>query len=133
MNRYETMQFRRCGKSGVLLPGISMGLWHNFGTDARYSDCREMILGSFDLGITHFDIANNYGPKPGSAEITFGRILEAELSSHRDELFVSTKAGFGMWAGPYGDWGSRKYLIASCDASLKRTGLGYFDIFYHSS
>jgi L-glyceraldehyde 3-phosphate reductase len=131
MERYDTMKYRRCGKSGVLLPGISLGLWHNFGTDAAYSNCREMILGSFDLGITHFDLANNYGPAPGSAEETFGKVMKKDLASHRDELFIATKAGYGMWNGPYGEWGSKKHLLSSLDQSLKRMGLEYVDLFYH--
>ena len=131
MSRYDTMKYRRCGKSGVLLPGISLGLWYNFGTDAPFTNCKEMILGSFDLGITHFDIANNYGPLPGSAEETFGKILKKDLMRYRDELFISTKAGYDMWAGPYGEWGSKKHLISSLDQSLKRTGLEYVDLFYH--
>jgi len=113
------------------LPAISLGLWHNFGTDAPFSNCREMLLGAFELGITHFDLANNYGPLPGSAEETFGRVISNELKPHRDELFISTKAGFGMWEGPYGDWGSKKYLISSLDQSLKRMKLDYVDLFYH--
>ena len=131
MSRYDTMQYRRCGNSGVLLPSISLGLWHNFGTDAPYSNCREMILGAFDLGITHIDIANNYGPLPGSAEETFGRILKKELFAHRDELFIASKAGYDMWEGPYGEWGSKKHMLASLDQSLMRTGLEYVDLFYH--
>jgi L-glyceraldehyde 3-phosphate reductase len=131
MDRYEKMKYRRCGASGVMLPGISMGLWHNFGEAAAYSNCREMITGSFDLGITHFDLANNYGPPPGAAELMFGRVLKAELSAHRDELFISSKAGFGMWKGPYGDWGSKKYLLSSLDQSLCRMGIDYVDLFYH--
>jgi len=125
------MKYRRCGGSGVLLPAISLGLWHNFGTDAPFSNCRDMLLKAFDLGITHFDLANNYGPLPGSAEETFGRVISGELKPHRDELFISTKAGYGMWEGPYGDWGSKKYLISSLDQSLKRMKLDYVDLFYH--
>lgn len=125
------MRYRRCGNSGILLPEISLGLWHNFGDIDNYENCREMILRSFDLGITHFDLANNYGPPPGSAETTFGRILSADMMCHRDEMIISSKAGYTMWDGPYGDWGSRKYLIASLDQSLKRMGLDYVDIFYH--
>jgi L-glyceraldehyde 3-phosphate reductase len=124
------MDYRRCGRSGLLLPAISLGLWHNFGSVDEFENCREMILGSFDLGITHFDLANNYGPPPGSAEETFGRVLKNDLLAHRDELVVSTKAGYHMWPGPYGEWGSRKYLLASLDQSLKRLGLDYVDIFY---
>lgn len=128
--RYEHMDYRRCGRSGLLLPAISLGLWHNFGGVDEFENCREMILGSFDLGITHFDLANNYGPPPGSAEETFGRVLKNDLHSYRDELVISTKAGYHMWPGPYGEWGSRKYLLASLDQSLKRLGLDYVDIFY---
>jgi len=131
MSRYDAMKYRRCGASGVLLPAISLGLWHNFGTDAPFSNCRGMLLGAFELGITHFDLANNYGPLPGSAEETFGRVIANELKPHRDELFISTKAGYGMWEGPYGDWGSKKYLISSLDQSLKRMRLDYVDLFYH--
>jgi len=130
-NRYETMKYRRCGKSGLQLPEISLGLWHNFGGVDRYETGLETVLCAFDAGVTHFDLANNYGPPPGSAEITFGRILKDNLRPYRDEIIVSTKAGYGMWPGPYGDWGSRKYLMASLDASLKRMGLDYVDIFYH--
>src|SRR5437867_2133712 len=129
--RYDAMAYERCGKSGVQLPAISLGLWHNFGGVDRFSNSRAMVLRAFDLGITHFDLANNYGPPPGSAETTFGRILRRDLASYRDELIVSTKAGWPMWPGPYGEWGSRKYLIASLDQSLKRMGLEYVDIFYH--
>lgn len=128
--RYDKMSYRRCGRSGLLLPEISLGLWHNFGGIDDFENCREMILGSFDLGITHFDLANNYGPPPGSAEETFGRILKADLSAHRDELVVSTKAGYRMWPGPHGEWGSRKSLLASLDQSLRRLGLDYVDVFY---
>ena len=128
--RYDTMIYRRSGRSGLLLPAISLGLWHNFGGVDVYENGRAMILGSFDLGITHFDIANNYGPPPGSAEETFGKVFKQDLSNYRDELIVSTKAGYDMWPGPYGEWGSRKYLIASLDQSLKRMGLDYVDIFY---
>ena len=130
-NRYEVMKYRRCGKSGLKLPEISLGLWHNFGEEDRYKTGRKMVLNAFDAGVTHFDLANNYGPPPGSAEITFGHILKDNLRPYRDEIIVSTKAGYGMWPGPYGDWGSRKYLMASLDASLKRMGLDYVDIFYH--
>ena len=124
------MQYRRCGRSGLMLPAISLGLWHNFGSVDVFENAREMILGSFDLGITHFDLANNYGPVPGSAEEIFGRILKNDLQAHRDELLVSTKAGYRMWSGPYGEWGSRKSLLASLDQSLKRLGLDYVDVFY---
>jgi len=129
-DRYEAMTYNRCGKSGLLLPAISLGLWHNFGDVDCPKTARNMLLRSFDLGITHFDLANNYGPSPGAAEETFGRILKSDLASHRDELIVSSKAGYLMWPGPYGEWGSRKYLIASADQSLKRMGLDYVDIFY---
>ncbi len=128
--RYNSMVFNRCGRSGVKLPAISLGLWHNFGGTALYENARAMVRRAFDLGITHFDLANNYGPPPGSAEITFGQILAQDLRPYRDELIISTKAGYGMWAGPYGEWGSRKYLIASLDQSLKRMRLEYVDIFY---
>lgn len=128
--RYDGMQYRRCGRSGLKLPAISLGLWHNFGADDDFTNAREMVLRSFDSGITHFDLANNYGPPPGSAEKTFGRILREDLADHRDELIVSTKAGYWMWPGPYGEFGSRKYLIASLDQSLERMGLDYVDIFY---
>jgi L-glyceraldehyde 3-phosphate reductase len=130
-DRYKTMQYRRCGKSGIKLPLISLGLWHNFGGVDTLSNSRAMCLRAFDLGITHFDLANNYGPPPGSAEDSFGAILKSDLGTYRDELIVSTKAGWGMWPGPYGDFGSRKYLVASLDQSLKRMGLDYVDIFYH--
>ena len=130
-SRYDHPEFfRHCGRSGLKLPLLSLGLWHNFGGVDDYSNSRELILQSFDLGITHFDLANNYGPPPGSAEVTFGQILQEDLVSHRDELIVSTKAGYLMWDGPYGEWGSRKYLLASLDQSLKRMGLDYVDIFY---
>jgi L-glyceraldehyde 3-phosphate reductase len=122
--------YRRCGRSGIRLPVFSLGLWHNFGGVDSYENSRSMILRSFDLGITHFDIANNYGPPPGSAEITFGRVLREDLRAHRDELIISTKAGYDMWDGPYGNFGSRKYLLASLDQSLQRLGLPYVDIFY---
>jgi len=128
--RYDTMQYRRCGKSGLRLPAISLGLWHNFGGVDVFENSRAMVRRAFDLGITHFDLANNYGPPPGSAETNFGEILRLDLKPHRDELIISTKAGWGMWPGPYGDWGSRKYLLASLDQSLKRMGLEYVDIFY---
>ena len=129
-NRYQTMQYRRCGQSGLKLPAISLGLWHNFGDATLLENSRQLLQRAFDLGITHFDLANNYGPPPGSAERNFGRILQEDFLPWRDELIISTKAGYTMWDGPYGDWGSRKYLIASLDQSLKRTGLEYFDIFY---
>jgi L-glyceraldehyde 3-phosphate reductase len=128
--RYETMQYNRCGNSGILLPLISLGLWHNFGGVDDYGNSRAMVRRAFDLGITHFDLANNYGPPPGSAEETFGKILKTDLKGYRDELIITSKAGYDMWPGPYGEWGSRKYLIASCDQSLKRMGLEYVDIFY---
>ncbi len=129
-NRYETMVYRRCGKSGLKLPALSLGLWHNFGGDTPHDTKRVMCQRAFDLGITHFDLANNYGPPPGSAEEAFGEILRTDFSGYRDELIISSKAGYGMWPGPYGEWGSRKYLIASCDQSLRRMGLDYVDIFY---
>jgi L-glyceraldehyde 3-phosphate reductase len=122
--------YRRCGRSGIKLPAISLGLWHNFGAVEDYNNSRALVLHAFDAGITHFDLANNYGPPPGSAEETFGRILQDELSAHRDEMIVSTKAGYTMWDGPYGDWGSRKYLLSSLDQSLRRMRLDYVDIFY---
>jgi L-glyceraldehyde 3-phosphate reductase len=128
--RYDTMTYRRTGCSGLLLPAISLGLWHNFGDVDTLESAGAIIWRAFDLGITHFDLANNYGPPPGSAEANFGRILRADLMSHRHELVISTKAGYGMWPGPYGDWGSRKYLLTSLDQSLKRMGLEYVDIFY---
>jgi L-glyceraldehyde 3-phosphate reductase len=129
-SRYDRMTYRRCGRSGVLLPALSLGLWHNFGSVDPFDDSRAMVRRAFDLGVTHFDLANNYGPEPGSAEETFGRILERDLAGHRDELIISTKAGWRMWPGPYGEWGSRKYLIASLDQSLRRMGLEYVDIYY---
>lgn len=129
-DRYGSMKYNRCGKSGLLLPAISLGLWHNFGDVDDFDISTAMIRRAFDLGITHFDLANNYGPSPGSAERTFGKILKTDLASHRDELIISTKAGYLMWPGPYGEWGSRKYLLASLDQSLKRMGLDYVDIFY---
>lgn len=129
-NRYEKMTWRRCGTSGMLLPAISLGCWHNFGDVDDQDEARRMIHRAFDLGITHFDLANNYGPPPGSAETNFGRILAEDFGAHRDELIISTKAGYRMWPGPYGEWGSAKYLIASLDQSLKRMGLEYVDIFY---
>ena len=130
-DRYQSMSYRRCGRSGLALPAIALGLWHNFGEVDRYEDARAMVLRAFDLGITHFDLANNYGPPPGSAERTFGRILREDLGAHRDELIISSKAGYLMWPGPYGDHGSRKYLLASLDQSLRRLGLEYVDVFYH--
>ena len=129
--RYENMVYNRSGASGVKLPAVSLGFWHNFGDTARYDNMKKMCFTAFDNGITHFDLANNYGPEPGSAEKNLGRILREEMSAYRDELIISTKAGYTMWDGPYGDWGSRKYLLASLDASLKRLGLQYVDIFYH--
>lgn len=129
--RYDTMKYNRCGNSGLLLSAMSLGLWHNFGSGANYDNMLAMVTTAFDLGITHFDLANNYGPAPGSAEENMGRILHRELSAYRDELIISTKAGYEMWPGPYGDHGSRKYLIASLDQSLRRMGLDYVDIFYH--
>jgi L-glyceraldehyde 3-phosphate reductase len=128
--RYDQMTYRRCGRSGLLLPAVSLGLWHNFGDVDVLETSRAMVHRAFDLGITHFDLANNYGPPPGSAEVTFGRILASDLAAHRDELIVSTKAGYRMWPGPYGEWGSRKSLLSSLDQSLKRMGLEYVDIFY---
>ena len=129
--RYETMKYNRCGKSGLLLPALSLGLWHNFGNTSDFTGCREMLLESFDRGITHFDLANNYGPEAGSAEETFGRVMTEELKPYRDEMIISTKAGYYMWPGPYGEWGSKKNLVASLDQSLKRMKLDYVDIFYH--
>lgn len=129
-NRYDKMVYRRCGHSGILLPALSLGLWHNFGKVDNYENSKEMILTAFNLGITHFDLANNYGPPYGSAEETFRRVLKEDLKGYRDELLISTKAGWDMWPGPYGNFGSRKYLIASLDQSLKRMGLDYVDIFY---
>ncbi|MDQ2179148.1 L-glyceraldehyde 3-phosphate reductase [Marinifilum sp. D714] len=129
-DRYENMPYRRCGRSGLLLPAISIGLWHNFGHVDLYDNFKQILFRAFDRGITHFDLANNYGPPPGSAEENFGKILREHLSHYRDEMIISTKAGYHMWPGPYGDWGSRKYLIASLDQSLKRMGLDYVDIFY---
>lgn len=124
------MQYRYSGHSGLQLPVLSLGLWHNFGSVDKHENARAILLRAFEAGITHFDLANNYGPVPGSAEITFGRVLHEDLATHRDEMIISSKAGYRMWDGPYGDGGSRKYLMASCDQSLKRTGLDYFDIFY---
>lgn len=129
--RYENAVFNRSGASGLKLPAVSLGLWHNFGDTARYDNMKDMCFTAFDNGITHFDLANNYGPEAGSAEKNFGRILREEMSAYRDEMIISTKAGYTMWDGPYGDWGSRKYLLSSLDASLKRMGLQYVDIFYH--
>src|SRR5213082_2944152 len=129
-NRYSTMQYRRCGRSGLLLPAISLGLWHNFGHDRPLETARAIARRAFDLGITHFDLANNYGPPYGSAEENFGRLMEQDFRPFRDELVVSTKAGYDMWPGPYGEWGSRKYVLASLDQSLSRMGLDYVDIFY---
>ncbi len=129
-DRYERMIYRRCGRSGVKLPAVSLGLWHNFGHDFPHETKRDICLTAFDHGITHFDLANNYGPPPGSAEHAFGSILREDLAAYRDELIISSKAGYDMWPGPYGEWGSRKYLVASCDQSLKRMGLDYVDIFY---
>ncbi len=130
-DRYDTMPYRRCGRSGLQLPAVSLGLWHNFGGIDVFQEAQAMILRAFDLGITHFDLANNYGPPPGSAEETFGRILHSQLAAHRDEMIISTKAGYRMWPGPYGEWGSRKYLLSSLDQSLRRLQLDYVDIFYH--
>ena len=130
-NRYDTMRYNRCGNSGIKLPAVSLGLWHNFGSVDDFENGRAIICRAFDLGITHFDLANNYGPTAGSAEENFGKIIKSDLASYRDELIISTKAGYGMWPGPYGDFGSKKYLVASLDQSLKRMGLEYVDIFYH--
>lgn len=129
--RYDTMQYNRCGKSGLLLPAISLGLWHNFGSTGVYDNMRNMCFTAFDNGITHFDLANNYGPEYGSAEKNFGKIYQENFKPYRDELLISTKAGYDMWQGPYGNWGSRKYLLASLDQSLQRMGLDYVDIYYH--
>ena len=131
INRYESMKYQSCGRSGLKLPAISLGLWHNFGDMADFENMKRLIFTAFDHGITHFDLANNYGPAPGSAERNFGRILKEELHSYRDELLISTKAGYEMWPGPYGNWGSRKYLLSSLDQSLLRMKLDYVDIFYH--
>jgi L-glyceraldehyde 3-phosphate reductase len=128
--RYDTMKYNRCGNSGLLLPAISLGLWHNFGNVDEFTNGRDIILHAFDCGITHFDLANNYGPPPGEAEITFGKVLKQYLVHYRDEMIISSKAGYNMWPGPYGEWGSRKYLMASIDQSLKRMGIEYVDIFY---
>ena len=130
-NRYQTMQYRRCGNSGIKLPAISLGLWHNFGHVDIADNYRKILHLAFDSGITHFDLANNYGPPPGSAEENFGKILKEDFRDYRDELIISSKAGYTMWPGPYGDWGSKKYLVSSLDQSLKRMGLDYVDIFYH--
>lgn len=130
-SRYQNMIYKNCGASGLKLPVIALGLWQNFGGDNIFENSRSMLFRAFDLGITHFDLANNYGPPPGSAEVTFGQVMSKDLKSYRDEMIISSKAGYTMWDGPYGDFGSRKYLIASVDQSLKRTGLEYFDIFYH--
>src|SRR5829696_4634234 len=130
-DRYDQILYRRVGRSGLRLPAISLGLWHNFGSVDPHENGRAIVRRAFDLGVTHFDLANNYGPEPGSAEETFGRILAQDLAAHRDELIVSSKAGYRMWPGPYGDGGSRKYLLASLDQSLRRMGLDYVDIFYH--
>src|SRR5882762_4858614 len=129
-DRYDRIPYARCGRSGLQLPRISLGLWQNFGGADAFDNARDMILKSFDHGITHFDLANNYGPPPGSAEENFGRIVATDLAAYRDELIISTKAGYLMWPGPYGEWGSRKYLLGSLDQSLKRMGLDYVDIFY---
>jgi len=129
--RYDTMKFNRCGESGIKLPAVSLGLWHNFGSVDIFENGRSIVRKAFDLGITHFDLANNYGPTAGSAEENFGKILKYDLANYRDEMIISTKAGYGMWPGPYGDFGSKKYLVASIDQSLKRMGLDYVDIFYH--
>ena len=130
-DRYQSMPYHRCGSSGLKLPAISLGLWHNFGDTASYENMMQLIFTAFDNGITHFDLANNYGPKPGSAEMNFGRILKEHLRPYRDELLISTKAGYEMWDGPYGNFGSRKYILSSLDQSLQRMGLEYVDIFYH--
>lgn len=130
-SRYTSMRYNRSGRSGLKLPAISLGLWHNFGGVDTFSNSRNMLLRAFDLGVTHFDLANNYGPPPGSAEETFGQVMAKDLKPYRDELIISSKAGYTMWDGPYGDWGSRKYLISSLDQSLNRMGLEYVDIFYH--
>ncbi len=130
-HRYQTMTYRRCGRSGIRLPAVSLGLWHNFGGVDTLENGRALVRRAFDLGITHFDLANNYGPPPGSAEETFGTILKFDLQPYRDELIISSKAGYYMWPGPYGEWGSRKYLVASLDQSLRRMGIDYVDIFYH--
>lgn len=130
-DRYSAMEYNRCGRSGLMLPKVSLGLWHNFGDTANFENMKSLCFTAFDNGITHFDLANNYGPQPGSAEKNFGRIMKEDLRPYRDEMIISTKAGYLMWDGPYGDWGSRKYLLASLDQSLQRMGLDYVDIFYH--
>ena len=130
-DRYASMTYRRTGRSGLLLPAISLGLWHNFGDGRPWDRQRDILRRAFDLGVTHFDLANNYGPPPGSAEVNFGRVLAADFAGHRDEMVISTKAGYLMWDGPYGEWGSRKYLVSSLDQSLRRLGVDYVDIFYH--
>ncbi|WP_077036721.1 aldo/keto reductase [Pelomonas sp. KK5] len=130
-SRYESMPYRRCGRSGLKLPAVSLGLWHNFGHVDRFDTAEQLVRHAFDHGITHFDLANNYGPPPGSAETVFGQILKNGLGAYRDELLISSKAGYLMWPGPYGEWGSRKYLVSSLDQSLKRMGIDYVDIFYH--
>ena len=130
-DRYNNMPYRRCGKSGLLLPALSLGLWHNFGAIDNLENARSILKTAFDAGITHFDLANNYGPPAGSAEVTFGKIYKDDFKKYRDELVISTKAGWGMWDGPYGNWGSKKYLVASLDQSLQRMGLDYVDIYYH--
>jgi L-glyceraldehyde 3-phosphate reductase len=130
-SRYESIEYKKCGESGLKLPAVSFGLWHNFGDNADFENMRKMCFTAFDNGITHFDLANNYGPSAGSAELNFGKILNGDMKNYRDEMIVSTKAGYYMWPGPYGEWGSRKYLTASLDQSLKRMGLDYVDIFYH--
>ncbi len=129
-DRYNQMKYNRCGKSGLLLPAVALGLWHNFGDRADFKNIKDMLLGAFDMGITHFDLANNYGPMPGAAETNFGKVINGELAHYRDEIIISTKAGYKMWEGPYGDWGSKKYMLSSLDQSLKRMGLDYVDIFY---
>lgn len=130
-DRYEKMKYNRCGNSGLKLPAVSLGLWHNFGHVDKYENSKAMVRRAFDLGVTHFDLANNYGPPAGSAEENFGKILKEDFTPYRDEMIISSKAGYGMWPGPYGDWGSKKYLVSSLDQSLKRLGLDYVDIFYH--
>ncbi|WP_293311718.1 aldo/keto reductase, partial [Pedobacter sp. UBA5917] len=130
-DRYDKMLYRRCGKSGIKLPAISLGLWHNFGHINVFENSKNLIYTAFNNGITHFDLANNYGPPPGSAEEVFGKILHEDFKGYRDEMIISSKAGYTMWDGPYGDWGSKKYLVSSLDQSLKRMKLDYVDIFYH--
>lgn len=129
--RYDEMVYNRCGRTGLKLPAMSLGMWHNFGSGSNYDNMKDMVFTAFDAGITHFDLANNYGPVPGSAEENFGKMLASDLKPYRDELVISTKAGYNMWPGPYGDWGSKKYLVSSLDQSLQRMGLDYVDIFYH--